>query len=96
MMEILQFILSLLKDDKTLDALKPILSLLSSNSFDIKQALSNLTIENIMPLISFFIDSASKNKSPTVSVGQGVQLHPIYSIADKDIVSCLNEYFLYA
>ena len=96
MMEILQFILTLLKDDKALDAIKPILSLLSSNSFDLKNVLSNLSIEKLAPLISLFMESANKNKSPTVSVGQGVQLNPISSIADKDIVACLNEYFLYA
>lgn len=92
-MEILQFVLSLLNNKDSLEALKPILSLFNGNSFDLKNILSNLSIEKIAPIISLFMENFNKSKSPTESVGQGVGLKPICSIADKDIIESLNSHF---
>lgn len=72
-------------------ALKPILSELKNNSFDLKQFLSSLSVDKIIPIVQSFI-SGMKNKSPTGSVGQSVGLSPVARVADKEIVYALNQY----
>ena len=89
-MEILQFILSLFKDNALLNNLAPILELLKKNNFDIKSTLADLDPATLQPLIQQ-LSTLFNNKSPTSSVGQENALAPILDIADKDIVYTLNK-----
>ena len=91
-MEILQNILSFFLKEYGGEKLAPILKLLSENSFNIKNLLNNLNIEEILPIFNEFINSAKKN-NPTESVGYKNGLKPIAFVADKDIVYSLNQYF---
>ena len=91
-MEILQNLLSLLSKNQNLGALKPIIDLLSKNSFDLKKTLSTLDLSSLMPIVSQFA-SAFNNKNPTTEYSSAVGLKPIALIADKEIVYTLNKYF---
>lgn len=85
-MEILQFLLSFLLKD--FNNLSPILSHLSENGFDLKSAISNLSLDKLAPILSSFF---SQKESPTNN--NFVGLNPIANIADKEIVYTLNKYF---
>lgn len=89
-MEILQFLLSLLTNDKNKGVLSSILELLSKGSFDLKSILSSLNLETLAPILKEFFN---KKPRPTQSVERGYGLNPIAKIADKDIVYTLNKYF---
>ncbi len=90
-MELLQILLSLLSNDK-LSAFTPLLELLRQNSFDIGKTIKSLTPEMLAPLFKELVKSAKQSSEPfTVRSTDG--LKPIDGIADKFIVSSLNEYF---
>ena len=94
-MEILQFLLSLLGENKNLQGLAPVIELLKKNSFNLGNTLKNINLQTIAPIIKEFIQNYQfKNKTPTEnSVGNGYALNPIAPFADKDIVYSLNKYF---
>ena len=89
-MELLQFLLSFFSSNYGDGKFEPILSLLKENSFNVGETLKNIKPEMIAPIISEF---AFKNKtSPSFNDGEVSGLKPIESIADKNIVDCLNCY----
>ena len=90
-MEILQFILSLLKDKNALTPIKRLLEALGSNSNDTKSILSNLNIDKLLPVFNLLFNK-EQEKNPTETVGSIVGLSPVASIADRDIVYALNKY----
>ena len=94
-MEILQFLLSLLGENKSLENLAPIIELLKKNSFNLAGTLKNLNLQTVAPIIREFMqNNPFKNENPTEnSVGNGYALNPIAPFADKDIVYSLNKYF---
>ena len=90
-MEILQFLISLLKDNQSLQAFMPIIDNLRQNNFDLKSFLSSLNPETIRPLIQGLMQFM-QTKNPTQAVGLEYALSPISDIADKDIIYSLNKY----
>ena len=90
-MEILQQFLSFILKEIGLTDLAPLLNGLGNGNFNLQNFLSNLRLENLMPIISAFMNM--KNKNPTDSVGNYSGLSPIENIADKEIVLTLNNYF---
>lgn len=88
-MEILQFLMSLLKNSSALEKFAPLFNLLEQNNFDIRRTLSCVKPEMLRPIIEE-LSVLYKNKSPTDFVGQENALSPILNIADKEIVFCLN------
>ena len=89
-MELLQFLTSLLTNEKNSRFLTPIFEILKQNSFDLKKVLSNLDPQLLRPIIKEFISTI--NNRPTNNVGRNNGLTPISNIADKDIIFSLNKY----
>ena len=89
-MDLLQFITSLLGNDKMVKLLSPIIELLRQNSFDIKKVLASLDPEMLKPIIEEFIKSINNRPAQSTERIDGMQ--PISNIADKDIVFALNKY----
>ena len=90
-MEILQQFLSFIIKEFGLTNLAPLLSGLGNGNFNLQNFLSNLKLENLMPIISTFMNVLNKNPTETVGIYHG--LTPIENIADKEIVLTLNNYF---
>ena len=90
---ILQFLLNYFLTEYKNGSLKPIYDLLEQNSFDVFKALKNARLENLAPIISAFINSAPSNENSFQSSDFAVGTSPILSIADKEVVSTLNQYF---
>ncbi len=92
-MQLLSF---LLKDEK-IKIIAPIIELLQKNSFNLVEALKNVNLETLAPILRAFMQSdfkTSPKENPTdFSVGNISGLNPIANIADKDIVYALNKYF---
>ncbi len=89
-MDLLQFILSLLGNDKIINLFSPIIERLRQNSFDFKKTLASLDPETLKPIIEEFMQSI--NNRPAQSAERTNGLKPISNIADKDIVYVLNKY----
>ena len=89
-MEILQFLLSLFKDNALIKNLMPIFELLKANNFDLKSTLSQIDIEKLQPLIQE-LSTFFQSKSPASSTGLDNALSPILELADKDIIFALNK-----
>lgn len=92
-MELLQNLLSLLFKDFDLEKFKPLLNLFKDGEFNLNNFLSNLNFENLAPLIKEFMNINSNEKCSTEFVEHSLGLKPISSIADKDIIYALNQYF---
>ena len=90
-MEILQFLISLLKDNQSIQKLAPIIQILQQNNFDLKSTLSSINPQVLAPFIQQFMQSMQK-ESPTEFVGQQNALSPISDIADKEVIYSLNKY----
>lgn len=90
-MELLQFLLSFLTNDKNTNFLTPIIELLKNNFSGVFDALKGLDLSSIIPIISQVFSSLN-NFSPTNNVGLNQGLTPIANIADKDIVYTLNKF----
>ncbi len=90
-MELLQFLLSFFASEYG-DKLKPVLTLLEKNNFDIRKTLGSIDLETIAPIIKDFMEKGMKNR-PESSERNIVGISPIANIADKDIVYTLNKYF---
>lgn len=88
-MEILRFLLSFLVEEFGLDGVDELKSLLSGD-VDFRTFLNGLTPEKLAPILrqAFSVN----NNSPSETHSEG--LTPIESIADKDIILALNEYFV--
>ena len=89
-MEILQFLISLLKDNESMQKFAPIIQVLQQNNFDLKSVFSSLNPQVLAPFLQQFMQYMQK-ESPTDFVGQNA-LSPISDIADKDIIFSLNKY----
>ena len=89
-MEILQFLLSLFKDNALIKNLMPIFELLKANNFDLMSTLSQIDIEKLQPLIQE-LSTFFQSKSPASSTGLDNALSPILELADKDIIFALNK-----
>ena len=89
-MDLLQFITSLLGNDKMVKLLSPIIELLRQNSFDIKKVLASLDPEMLKPIIEEFIKNINNRPAQSAERIDGMQ--PISNIADRDIVFALNKY----
>ena len=90
-MEILQILSSLLGQNNNEQLFSTLVKLLTSNFPELKNLLENLNLQALLPILSNLF--SQKEKSPTVSVEQGVGLNPIVNIADKEIVYTLGRYF---
>ena len=90
-MEILQFLISLLKDNQSLQTFMPIIEQLRQNNFDLKSFLSSLNPQTIRPIIQGLMQFM-QTKNPTQTVGLEYALSPISDIADRDIIYSLNKY----
>ena len=90
-MEILQQFLSFILKEIGLTNLAPLFNGLKNGNFNLQNFLSNLKLENIMPIINTFMNMQNKNPTETVGIYHGVK--PIENIADKEIVLTLNNYF---
>lgn len=92
---ILQFLLNYFLSEYKEGAFKPLYELLEQNSFDIFKALKNAKVETFAPLISSFLNSAPSketfNSSNVFETKNGLQ--PINSLAHKEIVYTLSQYF---
>ena len=84
-MNLLQILTSILKELPV--DLSWILDLLKENNFDLKNILSRLDIEKVLPIVMEFI-----NKKDFVKP-KSSYLSPISSVADKEIIYTLNKYF---
>ncbi len=89
-MEILQFLLSFFASEYDGGKFEPIFNTLKENSFDIKKTLSSLDLKTVAPLI---LQTFKNSPSQTQPVWEGEKLNPIINVADKKIVSALNDYF---
>ena len=89
-MDLLQFILSLLGNDKIINLFAPIIELLKQNSFDIKKVLASLDPEMLKPIVQEFMNNI--NNRPAQSAERTNGLKPISNLADKDIIFALNRY----
>ena len=90
-MDILNFIFDYITKGNG-DKFKPILKLLSENSFDIKKVLSNLNLTTLAPIL---MDILADNKNPPTTeeiVEEENHLTTIESFADEEIVFRLNNY----
>ena len=91
-MEILQFLLSLLNNDKNPGDFNKLFELFKDNSFNLNEILKNVNLQTIMPILMNVFAAFKDNKSPTEPVGQSYKLEPIACIAGKDIIYSLNKY----
>ena len=89
-MDLLQTITEIIKNFGSDEGIGGLLNYLKQNDFDLKKILSNLDPEKIVPFISLFLNTKGPEKTfPEPSR----YLSPISSVADKDIVYALNQYF---
>lgn len=91
-MDILNLITGFLSNGN-LQKLTPIIKLLAQNSFDIKKAISSLSIEDIAPLFSAF---SAQNENSSQSVREedfSYKTEPIKTCCSYEIVERLNRYF---
>ena len=91
-MDVLQYILQLFSGNETLKKFAPVLELALNNGFDFKKMLQNLDVNAILPLLSAFFTPPAQTASAEVSAEQ--PLAAISSVADKDIIYCLNRYIV--
>ena len=85
-MEILKMLSDMLSGNNA-EPLFALLNALKNNSFNVKEALKNISPESLAPLFKSFSEAA---KSETTSPLNGVT--PIANIADREIVYALNRY----
>lgn len=89
-MELLQYILNSVMPGKA-EQFAPLLSYAVQNNFNVKSMLENLDVSALAPLVSRFFSSPAENPRQDAPAAAS-PLEPIASVADKDIVYCLNRY----
>ena len=86
-MDVLQYILQSFSGNENLKKFAPVLELALKNGFDFKKMMQNLDVNAILPILSAFF-----NQPAATAAAASQPLSAISSVADKDIVYCLNRY----
>ena len=92
-MEILQFLLSSLLEQKNLKKLLPVFELLKQNSFDIKTTVQSLNLQTVAPIIKEFINFNNNDNNQNKGEEKYYGTSPIIDIADRNIIWTLNRHF---
>lgn len=69
--------------------LAPIINLLKANGFNLSKTVSELSPDTVLPVLKDFIAASTKDASPPSRKSFGTA--PISGVADKKIVSLLND-----
>ena len=91
-MEIIKFLIDFFTKNQNDFPFSPLIKLLEQNSFDLKKLFSNLSFENILPIIESFT-AQKKDPFSTKKESFTNPLTPITDICDAEIISALNSYF---
>ncbi len=89
-MDVLQYILQSFSGNENLKKFAPVLELALKNGFDFKKIMQNLDVNAILPILSAFFNQPAATAAPAAAASQ--PLSAISTVADKDIVYCLNRY----
>ena len=90
------YILNLLSNylsNGNIQKLSPLVNLLAKNSFDIKKTLSSLSLEDIAPLLSAFMNQNENSPREVREENISLKTEPIKTCASFEIVDRLNKYF---